>query len=91
MKTSHFARVGWLYLPSSVTGGVLYLLAAAFCVTVFLAVDRHSHSVSDTLYGVYPYFAATFLLMDWLAGRLSQSGEATGAPHGPAEGQLTGH
>jgi len=38
---------------------------------VFLAVDRHSHSASDTLYGIFPYFVCAFLLIDWVAGRTS--------------------
>ena len=45
----------------------MFLAAAAFCVNVFVAVDRHSHSVSDTLYGVFPFFACAFLLVDWVA------------------------
>jgi hypothetical protein len=69
MKPTMFFRVGWLLLPCSIAGGVLYLLPGAFCATVFLAVDRHSHSVSDTLYGIYPYFLTTFLLVDWVARR----------------------
>jgi peptidoglycan/LPS O-acetylase OafA/YrhL len=68
-----FVRVGWFYLPNSVVGGVLYLLAAFFCATVFIAVDRHSHSASDTLYGIYPFFVATFLLLDWVARRVVES------------------
>lgn len=73
MKPSLFTRVGWFYLPCSVAGGVLYLPAAAFCATVFVAVDRHSHSASDTLYGCYPFFVTTFLLVDWIAQRLSET------------------
>jgi hypothetical protein len=69
MKASSFVRVGWVYLPSSVAGFLLFAAAAAFCATVFRAVDRHSHSVSDTLYGVYPFFVTTFLLVDWIARR----------------------
>ncbi len=46
-------------------------MALIFCGTVFLAVDRHSHSVSDTLYGVFPFFACTFLLLDWIGSRSS--------------------
>src|ERR1035438_2546387 len=60
MKSSLFTRVGWFYLPNSVVGCVLYLLAAGFCATVFFAADRHSPSVSDTLYAIYPFFAAAF-------------------------------
>jgi len=73
MKTSLFTRVGWFYLPCSIGGSVLCLLAFGFCATVFMAVDRHSHSVSDTLYGIYPFFVATFLLLDWIARRLSET------------------
>ncbi len=63
------AQVGWFYLPASVLSGVVALGLAAFCVNVFIAIDRHSHSVSDTFYGVFPYWAIAFLLWDWFAGR----------------------
>jgi hypothetical protein len=73
MKKKWFSRYGWFYLPTSIAGLVLYLLAGFFCLTVFLAVDRHSHSVTDTLYGVFPFFACTFLLLDWIGSRTSRS------------------
>jgi len=91
MKSSPFVRVGWFYLPRSYAGGVLYLLAAGFCATVFFAVDRRSHSVSDTFYGIYPFFVATFLLLDWIARRSSempnQSPEPTAKPVTSPAGQ----
>jgi hypothetical protein len=76
MKTEWFKRFGWLYVPVSVPGAIVCLLAAVFCLTVFTAVDRHSHSVSDTLYGIFPYFVCVFLLIDWVASRTS-SGPTT--------------
>ena len=69
MNENWFRRVGWLYIPVSVIGVVMWVLAALFCATVFLAVDRHSHSVSDTLYGIFPFFVCTFLLLDWVGSR----------------------
>lgn len=69
MKNAWFKRIGWLYLPVSIPGAVIALAAIAFCAQVFLAVDRQSHSASDTLYGVFPYFACAFLLFDWVAGK----------------------
>jgi len=72
MKAKWFQRFGWFYVPVSVPGAVVCLLAALFCLTVFRAVDRHSHSVSDTLYGVFPFFVCTFLLLDWIGGRTSE-------------------
>jgi hypothetical protein len=71
MKTNWFKRIGWFHVPVSIPGAVLCLLAAAFCLTVFQAVDRHSHSASDTLYGIFPFFVCTFLMLDWIAGRTS--------------------
>lgn len=72
MKTQWFKQLGWFYVPTSVPGAAICLLAAAFCVTVFRAVDRHSHSASDTLYGVFPFFVCAFLLLDWIGGRTSR-------------------
>jgi hypothetical protein len=71
MKIKWFNRLGWFYVPISFPGAIVCLLALLFSATVFRAVDRHSHSVSDTLYGVFPFFVCVFLLVDWIAGRTS--------------------
>jgi hypothetical protein len=34
-----------------------------------LAIDRHSHSVSDTLYGIFPFWAPALLVLAWVADR----------------------
>src|SRR6266576_815508 len=52
MNKAWFKRFGWLYWPMSWQGAAVVLLALAFCIQVFVAIDRHSHSASDTLYGV---------------------------------------
>ena len=61
--------IGWLYLPASILTWAVALAMALFCANVFIAIDRHSHSASDTLYGVFPYWAAVFLLWNWFASR----------------------
>ena len=71
MTSNWFKRVGWFYLPVSIAGGIVCLLALGFCFMVFLAVDRHAHSVSDTLYGIFPFFTGTFLMLDWIGSRSS--------------------
>ena len=71
MKTTWFKRWGWFYRPVAVQGFLIIAAALMFCANVFWAVDRKAHSVSDTLYGVYPFFVATFLLVDWMARRTS--------------------
>src|SRR5271166_3457068 len=85
MSDKWFSRLGWFYIPTSVPGAILWGLAVIFCATVFVAVDRHSHSVSDTLYGIFPFFVPTFLLLDWLARRLSETSHLS-ADGRPASG-----
>ena len=67
MRQPWFRPFGWFYVPASLAGGMVSLGALIFCVNVFIAVDRHSHSVSDTFYGAFPFFTSTFLLVDWVA------------------------
>jgi len=71
MEAKWFKRIGRFHFPVSLPGIVVAILAALFCVHVFIAIDRHSHSVSDTLYGVFPFFVCTFLLFEWIAEKTS--------------------
>jgi hypothetical protein len=71
MSDRWFSHAGWFYVPVSIPGAILWCLAGIFSATVFVAVDRHSHSVSDTLYGIFPSFVCSFLLMDWVGSRTS--------------------
>jgi len=71
MNLAWFRPWGWLFRPVSVAGWLALSLAILFCIQVFVAIDRHSHSVSDTLYGVFPYFVCSFLLLDWLVAKTS--------------------
>lgn len=74
MTQSWFVRWGWVHRPRSWQGVLTVVSALAFCVQVFLAVDAQSHSLSDTLYGVFPFILPTFLLVEWIASRSSQRG-----------------
>ena len=71
MKIKWFKRWGWFHLPVSWQGVIIILAALIFCAQVFWAIDRRSHSATDTLYGVFPFFACSFLLLDWIAHRAS--------------------
>lgn len=75
MKYPWFKRGGWFYYPTSVPGTILTAAGLAFCLMVFLAVDRRSHSASDTLFGIFPYFAGVFLLVDWIASRTNTAAD----------------
>ena len=71
MKLRWFKTWGWIYRPVSWQGLIFVLLTLAFCLQVFLVVDRNSHSVSDTLYGIFPYVIPAFMLLNWVAGKTS--------------------
>jgi hypothetical protein len=73
MKKPWFREWGWVYYPVTWQGIVLVVLILAFCIQVFLAVDSRSHSVSDTLYGVFPYIIPSLLVLNWVASKTSQS------------------
>lgn len=61
-----FTRRFGFYWPRSLIGAAAFLGVIAFMLNVWVAVDHRSHSVSDTLYGVFPFWAGAFLLYDWL-------------------------
>jgi hypothetical protein len=71
MKTVWFKAWGWVYRPVSWPGVLMLALLLIFCVQAFVAVDRHSHSASDRLYGVFPYWAPGFLIYLWIGGKTS--------------------
>ena len=67
------ATSGLIRRATSVLFWLITIAAILFVVQVFLAIDSRSHSASDTLYGVFPYWGVTFLLWDWIARRLGRS------------------
>ena len=74
-----FKPLGIVFVPASAMGWLLSALAFAFCLQVFLVIDHHAHSVSDTLYGVFPFWAPTVLGLGWIADRTGGRSEV-GAP-----------
>ena len=73
MTRRWFKPWGWIYLPVSVEAVLLVALALIFCGQVFIAVDRHSHSASDTLYGIFPYVVPCLILLHWVASKTSST------------------
>ncbi len=71
MKREWFVPWGWIHRPVSAPGFVVVAIAAAFCLQVFMAVDARSHSVSDTLYGIFPYIVPCLILLEWVASKRS--------------------
>jgi hypothetical protein len=72
MKQKWFKEAGLFYIPISPMGWVVTILAAIFCLHIFLFVDSRSGSVSDTLYGIFPYVVPTALAWYIIASRTSK-------------------
>jgi hypothetical protein len=69
MARHWFTPWGWIHRPTSWQAVALVLLCVAFCVQVFVAVDRRSHSVSNTLYEILPYVVPALMLLEWVASK----------------------
>jgi hypothetical protein len=69
-----FKKLGWIYIPTNIAGVILYVLSIAFCINVFLAIDGNSHSVTDTLYGIFPFCTGAFTVLFWIASNTSKKG-----------------
>jgi hypothetical protein len=70
-KGAWFIPVRWSYLPCSWQGWLTYVPFVYYLLATFSAVDRHSHSVSDTLFGIIPFWVAGAVIMQWLASHKS--------------------
>ena len=72
MKKAWFKEWGWTYLPIARQGWAVAVLTVLFSAQVFVAVDRHSQSASDTLYGIFPYLVPAFGLLGWIASKTTK-------------------
>ena len=70
-KRAWFIKVRGSYLPNSWQGWLTYIPYVYFLVITFMAVNRHSHSVSDVAIGIVPYWVSAVVVMQWLASRKS--------------------
>jgi hypothetical protein len=72
MSKFWFKKIGWVYVPKSFIGIIIFAILILFCISVFMAVDRKSHSASDTLYGIFPFFVPAFLIYLWIGSETSE-------------------
>ncbi len=78
MNPPWFTKLGWFYRPVAPIGWLVTLVTMGLCVWVFRAVDRHSHSASDTLIGAFPYIVLFVMLAGWVASHTCRPGLPSG-------------
>jgi hypothetical protein len=71
MKLNWFKKIGWIYFPVSIPGWLIAIFTLILIVHDFLAVDKHSHSVSDTYSGFIPFCGLYFIAYMWIASNTS--------------------
>jgi len=72
MDIDFFSKRPWYYKPVSIGGWVITLLTLTACIWVFIVMDSHSHSVSDTLIGIFPYIIGFIVVASWIASNTSK-------------------
>lgn len=73
MSKKWFKEYGWVYAPTSLQGIILIVLTLIFNFQVFMAIDRKVHSVSDLLYGIFPYLVGSLTTLFWIASKTSSA------------------
>jgi hypothetical protein len=53
-------------------GWALYVPFIYWLVSTFVTVDSSTHSVSDTIYGIIPYWVAGAVVLHWIAANTSK-------------------
>lgn len=71
MKTVWFKKVGWLYVPVHPIGLLVTISAIVLSACFFIAIDRHAHSVSDTLINFFVYLSCVAFWWKWVAEKTS--------------------
>jgi putative effector of murein hydrolase LrgA (UPF0299 family) len=66
-----FKKYSWFYIPSSVAGFLIAFITITLNIWFFLAIDRSSHSVSDTLINFFPYCVSFWTVYGWIASNTS--------------------
>ncbi len=72
MKKRWFKKLGFIYFPNNLKGYLITGFIILFCIAIFLAVDGNSNSVSDTLYGVFPYITFALIVLYLIAQKTSK-------------------
>ena len=67
-----FKKLGWIYRPTSIIGGITTVITVLLCLQIFIFVDFHYHSVSYTFYGVFLYIVSYFVVAGWIASNTSE-------------------
>jgi hypothetical protein len=73
MENPWFKRKGTLYIPTSTVGWLFLILLLSYWVYSFIAIQRQSHSLKDTLinfgfnalFGFFVYQLIAYISIKW--------------------------
>ena len=64
---AHFNKKGWIYLPASAAGWIITVIYCFVSVYTLVAIDRHYHSLINSLIRFFPYFISYSVVLFWIA------------------------
>lgn len=70
-KGAWFIPVRGSYLPCSWQGALTYIPFLYYLAITFMAVNRNTHSVSDFVIILFPYWVSGAVVMHWIAKQKS--------------------
>lgn len=71
MNNIWFKKFGWIYIPVHSMGLLVTFVGLLTDMMFFVAIDRNSHSASDTLSEFFVYFTCVFFWWRWVAEKTS--------------------
>ena len=72
MKRSWFKPYAGFYLPVTIEGVIVTVVAMAFLAPIYAAIIRNGHSVSDDMYHMFVYTSCTVFWWKWVAEKNSK-------------------
>jgi hypothetical protein len=67
-----FKPVRGSYLPNSWQGWLTYIPFIYWLAVTFVVIDRHTHSVGETIIGIVPFWVSGVVVMHWVAKATSK-------------------
>lgn len=68
---THFKKIGWIYLPETITGWSVTIIYVSVSILTIVAIDRSYHSLIGTLIRFFPYYISYSVLYFWIASNTS--------------------
>ncbi|MGQ9621374.1 MAG: hypothetical protein ACUVTX_10385 [Bacteroidales bacterium] len=71
----HFKKLGWIYLPVTISGWIITILYACISLATLVWIDSIYNSLFHTFVRFFPYFMGFTVIWFWIAFNLGKKGK----------------